>query len=143
MTLLAEACGRFGDAARAPELYELLAPYARRNVVIGRAASCNGSASRPPGVLAAVMGEWAWAERHLADALAMHVAMGARPFVARTQLAWGEMELARGAMERAGELLADAIVTADALGMVVVAQHARGLISAGAAGAPANVNGGH
>ena len=41
-------------------------------------------------------GEWALAERHLADALAMHVAMRARPLVARTQLAWGEMELARG-----------------------------------------------
>ena len=81
-------------------------------------------------MLAAVSGEWARAERHFADALAMHVAMGARPFVARTQLAWAEMELARGDVERARELLADAIVTADALGMVVVAERARGLVAA-------------
>ena len=141
MTLLAEVCGRLGDAARAPELYELLAPYAGRNVVVGRAATCNGSASRLLGTLAAVQGEWARAERHFADALAMHVAMGARPFAARTQLAWGEMELARGDVARARELLADAIVTADALGMVVVAERARGLVSSGAVVAPAN--GGH
>jgi DNA-binding SARP family transcriptional activator len=138
MTLLAETCGRLGDAARAPVLYELLAPYARRNVVVGRAATCNGSASRLLGVLAAVSEEWARAERHFADALAMHVAMGARPFVARTQLVWGEMELARGDVSRARELLADAIAGADALGMVVVAERARGL-----AATPANVNGGH
>ena len=50
MTLLAEVCGRLGDVARADELYELLAPYAGRNVVVGRAAACNGSASRLLGV---------------------------------------------------------------------------------------------
>jgi hypothetical protein len=130
MTLLAEVCGRLGDSARAAELYELLAPYAGRNVVVGRAATCNGSASRLLGMLAAVRGEWARAERHFADALAMHVAMGARPFAARTRLAWGEMELARGDVVRARELLADAIVEADALGMVVVAERARGLVAA-------------
>jgi len=125
MTLLAEACGRLGDAAGAPALYELRAPYAGRNVVVGRAATCNGSASRLLGVLAAVRGEWSSAERHFADALAMHDAMAARPFAARTQLAWGEMELARGEVARARELLAAAIATADALGMVVVSERAR------------------
>ena len=137
ITLLAEVCGRLGDAARAPALYELLAPYAGRNVVVGRAATCNGSASRPLGMLAAVRGEWARAERHFADALSMHEAMGARPFAARTRLAWGEMELARGDVARARELLADAIVEADALGMVVVAERARGLVAT-----PASVDGG-
>ena len=52
MTLLAEVCGRLGDAARAAELYEPLLPYAGRNVIVGRAATCNGSASRPLGILA-------------------------------------------------------------------------------------------
>ena len=105
-------------------------------MVVGRAAACNGSASRLLGVLAAARGEWARAERHFADALAMHVAMGARPFEARTQLAWAEMELARGEAGRARELLADAIVIADALGMVVVAERARGLVTAARAERP-------
>ena len=139
-TLLAEVCGRLGDAARAAELYELLAPYAGRNVVVGRAATCNGSASRLLGILAAALGDWEGAERHFDDALAMHEAMGARPFAARTQLAWAEMELARGDVARARELLADAIVTADALGMVVVAERARGLVSAGVRGRAARTS---
>ena len=38
---------RAGRRARAPaELYRLLEPYAGRNVVVGRNATCNGSASR-------------------------------------------------------------------------------------------------
>ena len=140
-TLLAEVCGRLGAAAHAAELYERLAPYAGRNVVVGRAATFNGSASRPLGMLATVLGDFAAAERHFADALALHEAMGARPFTARTQLAWAELELARGDVHRARELLADAIVTADALGMVAVAERARGLVSAGVPVAPPN--GGH
>jgi DNA-binding SARP family transcriptional activator len=137
ITLLAEVCGRLGDGERAAELYELLAPYAGRNVVVGRAATCNGSASRQLGVLAATIGDWDGAEQHFGAALAMHEAMGARPFAARTRVAWAEMELARGDVARARELLADAIVAADALGMVVVAEHARSLVAAGVAEASA------
>jgi len=144
MTLLAEVCGRLGDAARAAELYEPLAPYAGRNVIVGRAATCNGSASRPLGILAATQGEWERAERHFVDALAMHEAMGAPPFLARTQVAWAEMELARGRGEAARERLAEAIVTADALGMRALGERARALVaSAGVQATPANVNGGH
>jgi DNA-binding SARP family transcriptional activator len=132
MTLLAEVCGRLGDADRAGELYELLAPFAGRNVVVGRASTCNGSVSRHLGILAGLRGEWARAERHFGDALALHVAMGAGPFVARTQVSWGEMELARGAVDAGRERLAEAVVLADALGMGVVAARARELVAAGA-----------
>ena len=52
VTLLAEVCGAMGDGDRARELYALLEPYAGRNVVVGRAATCNGSASRLLGILA-------------------------------------------------------------------------------------------
>ena len=48
------------------------------------------------------------------------------------------MELARGDGRAARELLAEAIVIADALGMVVVGERARALVVA----APGNVNGG-
>jgi DNA-binding SARP family transcriptional activator len=135
MTLLAEVCGRLGDAARASELYEPLVPYAGRNVIVGRATTCNGSASRPLGILAATQGEWERAERHFADALAMHEAMGARPFVARTQVAWAEMELARGRSQAARERLAEAIVTADALGMRALGERARALVAGSRVGA--------
>jgi tetratricopeptide (TPR) repeat protein len=137
VTLLAEVCGALRDAVAAAALYGLLEPYAGRNVVVGRAATCNGSASRLLGILAAAMRDWDVAESHFADALAMHERMGARPWEARTQLAYGEMLLARrrrGDKARARELLASAVVTADALGMPVVAERARALVPAGAAG---------
>src|SRR3954447_21702780 len=95
ITLMAEVCGSLGDAVRASELYRLLEPYAGRNVVVGRAATCNGSASRLLGSLAAAQNSWAVAERHFEEAQAMHTSMGARPWHARTQVAYAEMLLAR------------------------------------------------
>ncbi len=132
VTLLAEVCGAMGDGDRARELYALLEPYAGRNVVVGRAATCNGSASRLLGILAGTLHEWELAERHFAAALEMHGAMGARPWTARTQLAWAEMLLARGAAgdaELARERLRGAIELAEALGMVSLAERARALIA--------------
>jgi tetratricopeptide (TPR) repeat protein len=137
VTLLAEVCGALADGARAESLYRLLEPYAGRNVVVGRAATCNGAAARLLGILAAAMHSWETAERHFISALEMHERMGARPWVARTQLAYAEMLLTRrqrGDKARARELLADAVLIADALGMGVVAQRARDLVPAGAAG---------
>ena len=61
----------------------------------------------------------------------MHAAMGAKPWHARTQVSYAELLLARrgaGDVERATEMLADAILVADALGMVVLAEKARRLV---------------
>ena len=60
VTLLAEVSGALGDGPRAEPLYSLLEPFAGRNVVVGRAATCNGSASRLLGILAAAMRSWGW-----------------------------------------------------------------------------------
>jgi len=134
LTLAAEVCAALGDDARARELYDLLAPHGGRNVLVGRAASCNGCASRLLGMLAGVLGEWDEAERRFFEAREMHVRMGARPFLARTELAWAEMLLARGENgddAAARERLAEAIVIADALGMVAVGERARALVAGG------------
>ena len=135
ITLMAEVCGALGDGPRAAELYGLLRPYAGRNVVVGRNATCNGSASRLLGVLAAAQGHWDVAEGHFDEAQRMHSSMGARPWHARTQVSYAELLLSRrgpGDVERASEMLADAILVADALGMVVLAERARRLVPAGA-----------
>jgi DNA-binding SARP family transcriptional activator/tetratricopeptide (TPR) repeat protein len=136
LTLLAEVCGALGDAERARPLYDALAPHGGRNVLVGRAASCNGSASRLLGILAGVLGEWEEAERRFSEAHEMHLRMRARPWLARTELAWAEMLLARGEPgddAAARERLAEAIVIADALGMVAVAGRARALVAGGEA----------
>ena len=134
LTLAAEVCAELGDAARARELAGLLAPHGGRNVLVGRAASCNGCASRQLGMLASVLRDWDEAELRFFEAREMHVRMGARPFLARTELAWAEMLLARGEPgddAAARERLAEAVVIADALGMVAVAERARALVAGG------------
>jgi len=71
------------------------------------------------------------AGRRFDEAEALHAAMGARPWIAHTQLARAAMLLARGEPadhEHVRSLLADAIVLADALGMVSVAARARRLV---------------
>jgi tetratricopeptide (TPR) repeat protein len=131
ITVTAEVCGALADPVHAEELYALLEPYAGRNVIVGRNATCNGSASRLLGVLATARGEYALAERHFEEAQRMHTDMGARPWHARTQVAYAEMLLTRrgpGDVERATQMLADAILVADALGMVVLAERARRLV---------------
>jgi tetratricopeptide (TPR) repeat protein len=131
ITLMAEVCGALGDAARAEELYNLLEPYAGNNVVVGRNATNYGNASRLLGLLAATRGKDVLAERHYGQAQKMHAKMGAKPMYARTQVSYAELLLARrapGDLKRARELLADAIVDADALGMIVLAERARRLV---------------
>ena len=105
----------------------------RRAGAVRRAATCSWAAARP--ATARRRATWARSPRRSATGRArrttspprsrMHEAMGARPFVARTQLAWAEMELARGDAGAARGRLAEAIVIADALGMRAVAERAR------------------
>ena len=87
----------------------------------GRNATNNGSrvaAARRPGRPRAAT--WELAERHFDEAQAMHARMGARPWHARTQVAYAEMLLraaaARTTSPARAEMLADAILVADALG---------------------------
>ena len=95
MTYLADVCTFLGDTARAATLYQLLLPYAGRNVVIGSAVACYGAVSRYLGAFAATMGRWDEAAQHFEDALAMNARMGARPWLAHTQHEYATMLLAR------------------------------------------------
>src|SRR5262249_6072388 len=133
ITLLAEVCGALHDGPRAAELYAMILPYAGRNVVVGRNATNNGCASRLLGILASTQGAWDLAEGHFDEAQAMHLKMGARPWHARTEVAYAEMLLARGRpddVSKASDMLADAILSADSLGMVVLAEYARSVAPA-------------
>ena len=93
---LAEAAAALGDATHAAALYELLEPYADRNVAIGWASTCAGSAARHLGLLADLLGKREQAVAHFETALAMNERMRARPWVARTQV-----ELARVLLQTA------------------------------------------
>src|SRR3990172_4866310 len=96
MALLSIACAFLDDRPRAAVLYDLLAPYARRNVCAPQAIVCLGSAARYLGLLSATMRRWDDAARHFEDAAEMNARMGARPYLAHTQHEHAVMLLARG-----------------------------------------------
>ncbi len=122
ITVLAEACALLGDADRARTLYEMLAPYAELNVQVG-AACCFGSTLRFMAEVAGAMGDWAAMERDFERALELNAAWNNRPVIALTQLeyvVWLRKRGAPGDAERAAALEADAVATADELGMPIV-----------------------
>jgi len=117
---LIEACTALDDVGRAALLYERLAPYARRAVVIGPGLAVLGSTCRYLGMLGAVLHRWKDAEAHFEDALELERRMGARPWMAHTQRWYGAMLLARdqpGDRRAAVLHFNAALETARALGM--------------------------
>lgn len=120
MANLAYICSYVNDVRRAAILYDLLLPYAGRQLVIGGSAIGVGAISRFLGILATTLSRWEEAVTHFEDALRMNIAIGGRPFVALTQQEYGAMLLARGGRgdpEKASEILDQALATANELGM--------------------------
>jgi len=135
IAIIAEVCAFLCDAARATVLYDLLLPYANRNVVAAPGMSCVGSASRYLGLLATTMSRWDEAAQHFEDAMEMNLKMGARPFLARCQQEYAGMLLARdkagdpsaslrAGREKALQLLNQALEIAQELGMKMVVERA-------------------
>jgi DNA-binding CsgD family transcriptional regulator len=117
---LAEVCTRLGDAPRAAQLYELLRPYAGRNLLVGTSIACFGSADALLGALCATMQREDDARRHFEAALAMNEGQNARPALAHARYAYARMLLACTAADDrviARELLAVCAREAPALGM--------------------------
>ncbi len=120
--LAAEACAALGDASAAAILYRQLLPFAGSHAN-GHTEGSIGSVDRYLGLLAATMGTYADAERHLDAAIAENERIGAWPWAAhaRHDLA---RALARragpGDLERADALERAALATARRLGMTAL-----------------------
>jgi hypothetical protein len=102
-------------------IYDLVRPYERRWALAGRdaVASC-GPLAYYLGVLAASLSRFDAAARHFDVALELTERVGARPYLALTQGAYGAMLARHGATSdrrRAKQLLVDALQAAQALGM--------------------------
>src|SRR5947208_4112602 len=120
MGLLSAVAAELNDRASAAKLYDLLAPYAGRVGIAAAGLACSGSVSYHLGLLASTLGRVADAIRHYEDAATVHERMGARPFLAWTQLAHARLLLTRDAGARSREataLLTSALATARELGM--------------------------
>ena len=116
-----------GDRRWAEALYDLAAPYAGSNCTLGL-ASFLGAADHWLGVLATAAGRYADACAHFEAALARHREMGARPWTALTEEAYGRVLSLRGRpadTERAAALTASAMRTAGELELAAIANRPR------------------
>ncbi len=111
----AELCGVTGDRHAAAELWPLVSRYEGR---YGEMCCYSmGSTSRQIGLVAVVLGKTDIAERHLERAISENEAIGARPWLARTQL-----DLARLIGSR--KLAQEAKAAAEQMGMATLAKRA-------------------
>jgi len=123
---LAETAATLEDPTHAAALHELLEPYADRNVAIGWASTCAGSASRHLGLLADLLGKRDEAVARLEFALAMNERMRARPWVVHAQVDLARvLAQAPADRERAAELLDGALAEATQLGMPRLVERVR------------------
>jgi tetratricopeptide (TPR) repeat protein len=120
LTNIARVCAVVADPMRAAVLYDLLLPYAARNIVAQPALFFLGSVCRVLGMLAATMGRWGQAEAHYEEALRQHREIQAGPLVVLTLQQYAPMFFDRnqpGDWERAMALLDQIVQTARELGM--------------------------
>ncbi|HSP98669.1 MAG TPA: hypothetical protein VL049_15720 [Candidatus Dormibacteraeota bacterium] len=112
--ILCERCVARGDAGAADGLYALLAGFAGRRGGEPASGFWPGTAALYLGLLAATAGRADVAAAHLEDALRAATSIGAGVQVARTQLAYARVLLARGApgdAARAHRLLVDLLAS--------------------------------
>jgi len=120
LAYLAEVCVRLDDTARAATLFDLLLPYAGRNIVFGAHTASFGSADRLLGMLATTLRRWDVAQHHFEHAIAFDERTGGRPWLAHSRREFAAMLLRRGHAEdheRALPLLEAALDDARQLGM--------------------------
>jgi tetratricopeptide (TPR) repeat protein len=119
---LSDAVDLVRDRQWAQALYDLAAPYAGNNCTLG-VATFLGAADHWLGVLAGAAGRFTEAITHLDAALARHQDMGAQPWTALTQEAYGNVLTIRGLAtdaERASALRESAMRTAGELGLAAI-----------------------
>ena len=127
--MLSEVAAGLGDRKRCERLLAELEPEAGLQLLLG-AHLLLGCASRPLGLLARTLGRFDEAERHFEVALDSEARIGARPWIAVTQVEYAALLLERGGSghrRRAQALLDQACATAAELGMAAVSRRAESL----------------
>ncbi len=139
---IAELASLLRDQRRAEILYDLLKPFADRNVVHDLLRTYLGSASHYLALLAGSLTRIADASAYFERALAMNARMGALPYVARTQYEYAHMLLVHSAADqrrKAVDLLDQCIAAASALGLTWLHRRSSALREKAGAGSVAIV----
>jgi DNA-binding CsgD family transcriptional regulator/tetratricopeptide (TPR) repeat protein len=127
LTYLSDAAGAVAHQGVASLVYPLLAPLAGRNVMIGHGVACYGAADRYLGMLAATLGDTDDAASHFEAALHLNRQMGADTWLAHSAYEYGRMLLAHGDSDRGEQLLAEAALLAETVGMPTLLARVRTL----------------
>lgn len=133
VAMLAQVCAALGDAERAAVLFDLLSPFAGRNVVTAD-RQCWGSAAYFLGLLARTTGDLDGAERWFERAVDHNARMGATPWLAHTRCDYGALLLTRGRPgdeERGQALVEAASDVARELGMTRLVDKAEAILASG------------
>jgi DNA-binding SARP family transcriptional activator len=129
LSVLCDVVAFLDDVPRARLLYQLLLPYADRCVVLG-AGLCQGSVSRPLGVLARTLSRFEDAELYFEHALKMNMQIKSQLWIAHTRYDYARMLLLRNRYDDRGDALAlldAAVSTANELGLQALGDKARAL----------------
>ena len=116
LVMLAEACVLLPVPEAALMLYARLAPYPD-TVPVQAGVYIHGPVAHGLGLLSGLLGRSDEAQRHFERALVISKQMRARPWTARTQLAWARLRAAQGDQHGSRQLLAEVRETAQQLGM--------------------------
>ncbi|MGH9037986.1 MAG: ATP-binding protein, partial [Acidimicrobiia bacterium] len=131
LSACAEVCVGLGDTGSAGVLRRLLLPYSDRLATILNSAL--NSVSHYLGMLDGCAGRYDDAETWFATAVAGHDRLGTPAWLARTRLEWARMLLTRqeaGDVQRARELLDQALAGARELGLGSIERRAVALLEA-------------
>jgi tetratricopeptide (TPR) repeat protein len=126
ITTVGSAASSLNDLGLSRCVYELLVPYTN-TVIVTASVLCEGSTSRPLGMLATTLDHYDEAELYFKRALKMNTQIRSRLWIAHTQHDYAHMLLLRNHRndhDKADKLLEQALATANELGLKVLADNA-------------------
>jgi hypothetical protein len=123
---------RLGRQDCVPPLRSAMEPYADQIMIGAFAGWVGGSVSLYLAMLAATVGDYAQGDAEFAAAAATHDRIRAPIWLARTRMEWARMLLAQAEskdVERAHDLLGQALATASVLGLAMIERDATELLA--------------
>ncbi|MCA0928194.1 ATP-binding protein [Ruegeria profundi] len=132
LSYLADICVAVDNKPHAQTLRDMLSPFEDMTITAGATTVCTGSAARRLGSLSAVLGDWSTAEHMFTKAIEIDTAMVCPPWIAHSKAAFARALRQRGRKqdhEQALVLEADALATAQKLGMVSLRSKLEGPVS--------------